>query len=348
MTPSIKIPVTLSLKNTIPTLALLVAIFMLSGCVGKTLNDIANRLQGDVEGALGDLEKGITGNINGINDLPEGDLCKTPSVLFGNSGVCGERYDLTRENQCTIQFDAALCGDTVTRVCEANARRQLCHGIEPYETARMQDLALVSASDWTTSLTTDDVTLGRAATHAVDENLFLTDLTLAELKKYQITKDFKDGFNGNDSDPTKRRDEQIFTITDADTGTRGQNRSIGTLTLAHKQLINPSPPSPIFHGFKEPGATATDGASTGDVNDGVSFVAGQFNRRFGECLGGECAIHRYYAGVHATTELGAPITNGDQVSQWIGLLRTVGLGNLTSVPFDINITFSQASKGGNY
>ena len=40
---------------------------------------------------------------------------------------------------------------------------------------------------------------------------------------------------------------------------------------------------------------------------GVSFVAGQFNRRF-DCEGADCEEHRYYAGIHANTDLGAPLT----------------------------------------
>ncbi len=354
LTPSIK-P---SVKKSIPMLVLLAIILVLSGCVGKAIDGAINRATSSVTDFVNENLPDIAGvnDIAGIDGLGESDPCLARDALFSSTFCTSPAneniaiYNDLREVQCLDDYDAPLCAPTVRRVCTANARKQLCHDIEPYNTARLLDESIVSVSDWMSSFTTDDsaatvIPLARTANHAVAENLFLADLTLAELKKYTITKPFKDGFKSNDGDPTKRRDEQRFTIVDADTGTRGLNRSIGTLTLAHTQEhINA--PYPAFHGFKEPGATATDDESTGDVNDGVSFVAGQFNRRFGECIGGECAIHRYYAGVHATTELGAPITNGDQVSQWRGLLRAVGVDNLTSLPFDITITFSQATKGG--
>ena len=61
LTPPMTRTLTLSLKNTIPTLALLVAILMLGGCVGKTLNNLANRLQSDAEKEFQNLENGLNG-----------------------------------------------------------------------------------------------------------------------------------------------------------------------------------------------------------------------------------------------------------------------------------------------
>ena len=61
LTPPMTRTLTRSIKNTIPTLALLVAILMLGGCVGKTLNNLANRLQSDAEKEFQNLENGLNG-----------------------------------------------------------------------------------------------------------------------------------------------------------------------------------------------------------------------------------------------------------------------------------------------
>ncbi len=76
LTPFVKIPVTrtltLSLKNTIPTLALLVAIFMLSGCIGQTLNKLASQFEEDAKNGLGDLEDELDDiNKKGTGNLPD-------------------------------------------------------------------------------------------------------------------------------------------------------------------------------------------------------------------------------------------------------------------------------------
>ncbi len=138
---------------------------------------------------------------------------------------------------------------------------------------------------------------------------------------------------GTDSDTAKARQEKVFTIEDTD--------AVGTLTLADSSA------DPSFHGFKgvTSGGVETD---IGDRNDGVSFVAGQYNLRL-DCdadVEGDCVDHRYYAGIHATTDLGAPLTAAPTSGTWRGLLRTVGLDDLTSVPFALDITFRRGTNSG--
>ncbi len=295
---------TLSLKNTIPTLALLVTILMLSGCGAKeALNSIAD----DAEDAFRDLRN------KGIDSLSNTDPCRVQSVLFGDRTLCDEPvHNVARESQCTFEFDAALCADTVTRVCEANINKSLCdRGV--YQAQRERGLAIVDESDWRVSFLDeylDVIERENAPNPDLGRNLFLGDLTSAT--RYRTTSVVLRGFEleGNASDNRKRAQERIFTIEDAD--------AVGILTLA-------------------------------DKNNGVSFVAGQFNSRSDDCIdtpGAECATHRYYAGIHATTDLGAPIADVAQVSGWKGLLRMVGLEELTSVPFDLTITFRRSARSG--
>ena len=296
---------TLSLKNTIPTLALLVAILMMSGC------GAANKLASDAGDALDDLAKELRSK--GIDSLSRTDPCRVQSVLFGDRTTCSEpQHNVARESQCTFEFDAALCADTVTRVCDANINKLLCdRGI--YQAQRERGLAIVDESDWRTSFLDeylDVIEREDAPNLDIGRNLFLGNLTSAT--RYRTTSVVMSGFDieGNVSDNRKKDQERIFTIEDAD--------AFGILTLA-------------------------------DKNNGVSFVAGQFNSRSDDCIdtpGAECATHRYYAGIHATTDLGAPIADVAQVSGWKGLLRMVGLEELTSVPFDLTITFRRARQSG--
>ena len=294
--------------------------------------------------------------------MDEDDPCLNADTLFNDPFCNGDlnknTYDGLREAQCFASPNPSLCATTITRACGADLDHELCTGAI-YDRQRMerderleQNRLTVNIADWTGGFTDDDgavVTLNSEPVSTDTENGFLSDLTLADLKQYTITADHKATFvGGNPNDPIENqrriREQRVFTITSADTGGRGHNRSIGTLTLAHRQDARGSA-EPVFYGFK--GLDADGGETdTGDVMDGVSFVAGQYNQRFGECQSTDCDINRYYAGVHATTDLGAPIDDVAQVSQWRGFFRIVGAGNLTSVPFDINITFNTETNGG--
>ncbi len=366
-----EISMTLSLtpfmKKSMSALVLLTIIVLLSGCVGAAIDraiqratDNATNLVTDlVKNAFPDIEDEDINSIEGINDLADDDPCLDADTLFNDpfcNGTLNENtYNGLREAQCLASPNPSLCATTITRACGANLDHELCTGAV-YERQRMernerleQNRLTVDIVDWTGGFINED---GEASTEPVStdtENKFLSELTLADLKQYTITADHEATFvTGNANDPIvnqqRIREQRVFTITSADTGARGHNRSIGTLTLAHTQDARGSA-EPVFYGFK--GLDADGGETdTGDVMDGVSFVAGQFTSRFGECIASACDIHRYYAGVHATTDLGAPITDVAQVSQWRGFFRIVGAGNLTSVPFDINITFNTETNGG--
>ncbi len=369
---SMTLSLTSSIKKSIPTLVLLTIIVLLSGCVGAAIDraiqratDNATNLVTDlVTDAFPDIDEDDINSIEGIDDLDEDDPCLDANALFSNDlcleiGTDNENtYNGLREAQCLATPNPSLCATTIKRACGADLDHELCTGAV-YERQRKErddrlelNRLTVNIADWTSGFTDDDgavVTLNSEPVSTDTENGFLSGLTLADLKQYTITAAHKATFvSGSSHDPEvnlqRIREQKVFTITSADTGGRGLNRSIGTLTLAHRQEhIND--PYPAFHGFKGLDADGNE-TDTGDVMDGVSFVAGQYNQRFGECQFTDCDINRYYAGVHATTDLGAPIADVAQVSQWRGLFRTVGLGNITSLPFDINITFNTETNGG--
>ena len=363
MTPSL----TPFIKKSMSALVLLTIIVLLSGCVGAAIDRALKRATEGVTNlvtdAFPDIDEAKIDSIEGINDLADDDPCLDANALFNDPFCNGDlnknTYDGLREAQCFASPNPSLCATTITRACGADLDHELCTGAI-YDRQRMerddrleQNRLTVNIADWTGGFTDDDgavVTLNSEPVSTDTENGFLSGLTLADLKQYTITADHKATFvGGNPNDPIENqrriREQRVFTITSADTGGRGHNRSIGTLTLAHRQTAR-GPTEPVFYGFKKVGAGADETDTTGDVMDGVSFVAGQYTQRFGECQSTDCDINRYYAGVHATTDLGAPIDDVAQVSQWRGLLRTVGLGNLTSVPFDINITFNTETNGG--
>ncbi|MCA8835250.1 MAG: hypothetical protein K8953_09210, partial [Proteobacteria bacterium] len=262
---------------------------------------------------------------------------------FDDRTLCDEpEHNLARESQCTFEFDAGLCADTVTRVCDANINRPLCEGKVGYALAHSDGLTIVDVDDWTTSFLDeylDVIPREDAPNLDIGRNLFLADLTSAKLAGYRRTAVVLNGFEleGNVSNDRQIRQGRIFTIEDAD--------AVGILTLAHTQAQR-SATHPVFHGFK--GITSGVETDTGDSNDGVSFVAGQFNLR-SNCdanVEGDCVVHRYYAGIHATTDLGAPLTEAPVAGTWKGLLRTVGLEGVTSVPFDLDITFRRSARSG--
>ncbi len=298
-------PMTLSLKNTIPTLALLVAILMISGC--GTLNSLADEAGQSIREFGNRLEN------SGPDSLPEDDECRNTNNLF-NPTKCDEDYNLVRESYCINAFDAGLCGATLERVCVENINSLLCdRGI--YRARRDRGLAIVNENDWRASFldANRNVTERKDAPQpGVDENLFLGNLTSDEdqlARDYRRTFVVLGGFDlGDTEDDLARKIQQqrIFTIEGPD--------AVGILTLD-------------------------------DKNDGVSFVAGQYNLR-SNCTGAECVQHRYYAGIHATTDLGKPLTTTSTVGTWKAMLRTVGLSYLTSMPFDLTITFDSETFGG--
>ena len=317
---------TLSLKNTIPALALLVATLMMSGC--GALNSLAD----DAKVAADEIADQIRKLVEG---LPPGDPCRVQDTLFGDLTRCyTPQHNAIRELQCTDKFDAALCGPTLIRVCEENINSPLCTDRGDYGVQQTRGRLFVDESDWRASFLDENrnvITREEAPTSDEDENLFLGNLTSEKLLKYNQTSIFMVGFDldGEDTPTRKRQQERIFTIEDTD--------AVGTLTLADSSA------DPDFHGFKG----VTEGVDIGDRNDGVSFVAGQFNLR-SDCDADvdDCVDHRYYAGIHATTDLGAPLVAGRASGTWKGLIRTVGLGDLRSVPFDLEITFRRATNGG--
>ncbi len=363
MTPSL----TPFMKKSMSALVLLTIVVLLSGCVGAAIDRALQRategITDLVTDAFPDIDEAKIDSIEGISELADDDPCLDADKLFNDPFCNGDlnenTYNGLREAQCFASPNPSLCATTITRACGADLDHELCTGAI-YDRQRMernerleQNRLTVNIADWTNGFTDDDgevVTLNSEPISTDTENGFLSGLTLADLKQYTITADHKATFvGGNPNDPIENqrriREQRVFTITSADTGARGHNRSIGTLTLAHRQTAR-GPTEPVFYGFKKVGAGADETDTTGDVMDAVSFVAGQYTQRFGECQSTDCDINRYYAGVHATTDLGAPITNVDQVSQWRGLFRTVGLGNITSLPFDINITFNTETNGG--
>ncbi len=315
--------------------------------MGKAIDSALNKATNNIN----TFAQGLIGNINGdINtgDLDRNDPCRTPDVLFGNSTLCPATYNLVRENRCAdaTTYDVTLCEATVKRVCDNNINRPLCVGKPDYEVVRAQGRTIVSVDDWTDSFTnvtgTTVIPLNTTPSVGEERNQFLSGLAVATLNGYRLFSEFEATLP--DSTTEQKREQQlVFTVTDKDTKGRGLNRSIGTLTLAHTQA-DIGATQPIFHGFKGVDADGNE-TDTGDVNDGVSFVAGQFERRF-QCTGNTCTIHRYYAGIHATTDLGAPITDTNQVSEWSGFLRMVGESNVISLPFDIDIAFNRATDGG--
>ncbi len=315
---------TLSLKNTIPTLALLGAILMMSGC------GAADKLASDAKDAadrFGDKFRELVAN------LPSDDPCRTQNTLFGDLTTCDSpQHKSIREEQCTEVFDAILCGPTVTRVCEENINSPLCdRGI--YKEQQTLGRMFVDESDWRASFIDkyrNVIAREESPQPDVTQNLFLANLTSAT--RYTRTSTITPGFDDDDTTSKKAKDARIFTIQTSD--------AFGTLTLAD------SSPDPDFHGFKG----VTEGVDIGDNNDGVSFVAGQFNLR-SNCTDpeGDCVVHRYYAGIHENTDLGAPltaVTAATATGTWKGLLRTVGLDKLTSVPFDLDITFRRSANSG--
>ena len=134
---------TLSLKNTIPALALLVATLMMSGC--GALNSLAD----DAKVAADEIADQIRKLVEG---LPPGDPCRVQDTLFGDLTRCyTPQHNAIRELQCTDKFDAALCGPTLIRVCEENINSPLCTDRGDYGVQQTRGRLFVDESDWRAS-----------------------------------------------------------------------------------------------------------------------------------------------------------------------------------------------------
>ena len=118
-----------------------------------------------------------------------------------------------------------------------------------------------------------------------------------------------------------------FSVTDSD--------SSGTLTLALKQSrttdSNGNEIRPAYDIF-----------TGSDAMDGVVFVAGQYTPT--GCVRQDCAIHRYYAGLLPSTDLGEPLEEAPTGGTWTGWIQSVGDVVLDSA-FAINFTFNPTNDG---
>ncbi len=79
--------------------------------------------------------------------------------------------------------------------------------------------------------------------------------------------------------------------------------------------------------------TLAENELSGNATDGASFFSGSFNQK------------RYYAGIHASTDLGAPLDNRSQSGIWTGWIRGDGFITLDE-RFDLTVTFHTATQGG--
>ncbi len=84
--------------------------------------------------------------------------------------------------------------------------------------------------------------------------------------------------------------------------------------------------------------TLADNGFGGDATDGASFFWGTFDSISGD-------FNRYYAGIHASTDLGAPLNNISQAGIWTGWFRADGVIT-QDTPFDLTVTFNTATQGG--
>ncbi len=323
---------TLSLKNTIPTLVLLVAIFMMSGCgLGTTLNNLAD----DAKGAFDDILDGLDPN----------DPCRHGNAVFTNPSCLGEvpneqTYNQLREARCTISNDIeALCALTIERVCTANLDHNLCSAQVYVDLRTERDAALkiarlnVVIADWTDGTDDDGVVGGLNAdpsrTHT--NNQFLTGLVL------NTTWRTFDELQGNDvlSDDAKA---DVFVVNNFSDS--------GDLTLAFEQSedSNSTGTRPAFAVFKAVGANEDDTTTTGDARDGVVFASGLYVQQSG-CEGDLCLINRHYAGLLSTTDLGAPLTESLAQGTWQGWIQTRGDVSYNQ-RFDLTITFDEGTNGG--
>ncbi len=102
---------------------------------------------------------------------------------------------------------------------------------------------------------------------------------------------------------------------------------------------------PVIEGF-DAGSVSDFGSSLtlaynglgGDATDGASFFWGNFDISEG------VFNTRYYAGIHASTDLGAPLNNVSQAGIWTGWILLNGSFSINR-RFDLNVTFGTTSNG---
>ncbi|MCA8833699.1 MAG: hypothetical protein K8953_01325, partial [Proteobacteria bacterium] len=336
MTLSLTPTITPSVKKSIPTLVLLAIILVLSGCVGKAIEGALNRA---TDSATAALEKAFPGidikDIDGLNDLPPNDPCLQGDAVF-NNGFCTDptnenkaTYDGLREARCVNDNDANLCGPTVTRICDVDFDHALCTDPIYVQRRKVRDDRLealrleVIFADWTGRVTDDAgvVVPNDRPSNTHTSNQFLSGLSLA-LSTVRTTQAVRDS---GLSSPEQAAE---FSVTDGN--------SSGTLTLGLRQArtanSDDSEIRPAYDVFKD-----------GNVADGVAFVAGQYTPE--NCVNRACAIHRYYAGLLPSTDLGEPLEAAPARGTWKGQIQSVGDVVLNSA-FDINFTFNTTTDGG--
>ena len=334
LTPSIKPTITPSVKKSIPTLVLLAIILVLSGCVGKAIEGALNRATDSATDAVKKAFPGIdVDNIDGFNDLAANDPCLQGNAVFNNdlcNGATNKKtYDGLREARCVNDNDPDLCGATVTRVC-VDIDHVLCTDEIYVQRRKARDDRLealrleVVFADWTGGVTNDAgvvVPLNDRPSHTHTSNQFLSGLSVA-LSTVRTTQAVRDS---GISSPEKAEE---FSVTDSD--------SSGTLTLGLRQArttdSNGNEIRPAYDIF-----------TGSDAMDGVVFVAGQYTPT--DCVRQDCAIHRYYAGLLPSTDLGEPLIAAPTGGTWTGWIQSVGDVVLDSA-FAINVTFNTTTDGG--
>ncbi len=322
---------TLSLKNTIATLALLVAIFILNGC--GALNSLAD----DAKDALDDLN---LDSIDGFSDLSKDDPCLKGNALFTSESCNGDTnrlaYNNLREASC-IQNNNFRCPATITRICvtEERLNNVLCIGAL-YDLLRTQrddrleaQRQSVVIADWTDGTNEDG----------------LVDRLNTEPNRAHTGNQFLSGLHDLGALPTSDQvqgNEVVTSDIKAGTFTVSNRSDRGTLTLAYTQEQR-GPTHPVFNGFRGIDKNG-DETDIGDALDGVVFVSGLYTQQTG-CEGDLCSINRHYAGLLPTTDLGSPLTETLAQGTWHGWIQT--RGDVTyNQRFDLTITFDESTDGG--
>ncbi|MGU9963538.1 MAG: hypothetical protein ACNYPD_05455 [Candidatus Halichondribacter symbioticus] len=132
--------------------------------------------------------------------------------------------------------------------------------------------------------------------------------------------DWMDSFTGNDALPTSPNS--------AHTANQFLSGLTGTLPIfsgGFRQFI-PQENTVTFTSL-----TLAENGLGGESTDGASFFYGSF---------GETDI--YYAGIHASTDLGAPLDNVSQAGTWKARIRTTFMDQA----FNLTVTFDTTSQGG--
>ncbi len=335
MTLSLTHSLTLPIKKSIPTLVLLAIILVLSGCVGKAIEGALNRATDSATAAVKKAFPGIdVDNIDGFNDLAANDPCLQGDAVFNNplcTGASNENkktYDGLREARCVIDNDAVLCADTITRVC-VDIDHALCTDPIYVQRRKVRDDRLEAArlevifADWTGGVTNDAgvaVPLNPRPSNTHTGNQFLSGLSVA-LGAVRTTQ----AVQSSNLPAVDKAAE--FSVTDSN--------SSGTLTLGLEQARTTNSDNSELR-------PAYDIFTGSDAMDGVVFVAGQYTPT--GCVRQDCAIHRYYAGLLPSTDLGEPLEEAPTAGTWTGWIQSVGDVVLNSA-FAINVTFNPTNDG---